>query len=157
MSCIACGRFLHEECEKPIDDAQCCCKPTQTGIAFSDPESNVGRPLKPDDEIGVSAGRKRAATAYQIISEKPCEWIWKANCGGGLFPIIGCMNGTQQHRHHGPVKNTARNEPTNVHLICARCHNTWHAKNDSKYNEDEYDKLPHKPRPATPEELLSSS
>lgn len=55
------------------------------------------------------------------------------NCGGGQFPIVGCLNGIQQARHHGPDKNTLNNERGNVHRICHTCHNRWHTLNDENY------------------------
>lgn len=151
MSCIACGRDLHYECLKGLDD-KCCCKGTRD-IEVVEPRSGN---YKDDDAITISAGRKRAAVEYKIYPEKDCEWRFKADCGGGLFPVVGCLNGKQANRHHGPVKDTSRNEPNNVHLICANCHNEWHAKNDEKYNEIVYNELPHKPRPMTAEEMLGT-
>lgn len=150
--CLACGQGLHEECDNQKED-KCCCNESES----EDVETSQNRNYKADDEIGVSAGRKRAAVEYKIYPLKPCEWRWKSNCGGGLHPIIGCLSGNQQHRHHGPVKHTARNEETNVHLICTRCHNLWHAKNDDIYDEEKYNKLPHSPRWMTPEDLVQSS
>lgn len=168
MSCINCSRGLCFECE--LDP--CCCTPEVNpqqlaNAPFSQgeplPEPTViyggtarrGRPPKDDSEISTSAGRKRAAVLYPIDSSKPCDWRGLANCGGGKFPIIGCVAfGVQRHRHHGPVKHTARNEQGNVHLICEGCHNTWHAKNDPVYDQAEYELLPHNPRPATPDEML---
>ncbi len=151
--CLACGQGLHEECDKD----PCCCNDEQSKESESTEEETKSRNLKADGEIGVSAGRKRAAAEYKLYPQKPCEWRWKSNCGGGLHPIIGCLSGNQHHRHHGPVKNTARNEETNVHLICERCHNTWHARNDPVYDEQLYETLPHNPRWMTPEDLLKSS
>lgn len=63
----------------------------------------------------------------------PCEWSMKKNCGGGEFPIVGCHDGKQQARHHGPDKNTLNNERGNVHRICHSCHNRWHTLNDPNY------------------------
>jgi hypothetical protein len=100
-----------------------------------------------------STGRKRAAVMYPLDLELPCEWSHKKNCGGGSFPIIGCLDNKQTDRHHGPDKNTLNNEEGNVHRICATCHNRWHAKNDpdyvwgSIYSE-------HSPVEASPEEIL---
>lgn len=96
-----------------------------------------------------STGRKRAARAYPLDRSAPCEWQGLELVGGGITPILGCgiikdgvitaAPGLQQNRHHGPDKNTLNNEPGNVHRICARCHNEWHAKNDTDY--DSYKKL----------------
>lgn len=160
MACISCGRGLCYECIS----IPCCCSVSTTppvGLpnqASFSPEIKRGRPVKPDDEITISAGRKRAAANYTIDPTADCEWLRQANCGGGKYPIVGCNSGKQKHRHHGPVKNTARNEEGNVHLICATCHNRWHAKNDSVYSETEYDQenMHHSPREATIIEMLSS-
>lgn len=114
--------------------------------------------FKPDDEITTSAGRKRAAVLYPIDHTALCEWFRKANCGGGKYPIIGCNTGKQAHRHHGPVKDTTRNERKNVHLICVTCHNRWHEANDAFYSEEEYDQdiYKHNPREATVDEMMMS-
>lgn len=102
-----------------------------------------------------STGRKRAAKMYPLAEGAPCEWQGKKNCGGGENPIIGCINGTQQARHHGPDKNTLNNEKGNVHRICHLCHNRWHARNDegyvwgSTYNS-------HSPTAATKEEQANN-
>lgn len=172
MICLACTRALHDECEYE----PCCCTVSKTtedrqkaliseavdawGITTEQEESEtpnpVGRPRKPDDEIGTSAGRKRAAEEYPLYTEQPCEWRWLANCGGGKHPVVGCLDGKQVNRHHGPVKNTSNNSQLNVHRICSPCHNTWHAKNDEDYDEEANKLLPHNPRPMTPEEMLST-
>lgn len=155
MACIPCGRELHYEC---ISGDPCCCAttplPSSDQASFGSNELIRGRPRK--ENIGISAGRKRAAEKYPIDSIASCEWRDKANCGGGLHPIIGCNTGKQKHRHHGPIKDTSHNEEGNVHLICATCHNRWHAKNDSSYDEETYSLLPHSPRPITIEEKLES-
>lgn len=150
MGCLACGRELHAECENTKDN-RCCCR-QEAAKSLEETSSKVGRNYKDDNEIGVSAGRKRAAVEYKIYPEKPCDWRWKKNCGGGKYPIIGCLGGMQEARHHGPVKNTSRNEPTNVHLICVNCHNRWHTLNDDDYDEAINEDLPHKPIPASLEE-----
>ncbi len=80
-----------------------------------------------------STGRKRAAVMYPLDSDADCEWQRKKNCGGGKHPIVGCVDGKQEARHHGPDKNTLNNDSGNVHRICHKCHNRWHAKNDSDY------------------------
>lgn len=118
----------------------------------------TGAPLKDPEKITdpYSTGRKRAATQYPLFKTNPCEWRGKKNCGGGLEPITGCINGLQQDRHHGPVKNPLRNEPGNVHRICKYCHNRWHENNNSIYDEEIYSKLLHTPEPATELELLAN-
>jgi hypothetical protein len=150
--CVACGRDLHDEC--PVDP--CCCS-VDTSTTVVSGTSIMGRPLKSDEDLSTSGGRKRAAAEYKMYEEKPCEWRWQANCGGGKFPIIGCLNGKQKNRHHGPIKNTAHNEVKNVHLICEHCHNTWHAINDPVYVEEEFAQLPHIPRPMTTDEMAKAS
>jgi len=80
-----------------------------------------------------STGRKRAAKLYPLDAMAACEWQKKKHCGGGATPIVGCINGLQQARHHGPDKNTLNNERGNVHRICHNCNNRWHALNDKDY------------------------
>lgn len=177
MACIACGRHICWECptlyEKSDNESpKCCCgratriqdsiiidigpPPIENKVELSEQKLlPTGGGYKADDEITVSAGRKRAAVMYEINPLQMCEWSRMANCGGGKFPIIGCLTGKQENRHHGPDKTTSNNARENIHLICANCHNLWHAKNDPYYNVNEYRALPHSPRPATPEELLS--
>jgi hypothetical protein len=94
------------------------------------------RRTKPDSALKdqQSTGRKRAARLYPLNPNEECEWRFKSGMGGGANPIQGCPDGKQQARHHGPDKNTLNNEPGNVHRICHRCHNTWHAKNDPDYD-----------------------
>ncbi len=81
-----------------------------------------------------STGRKRAARAYPLNRSEPCEWQGNSNCGGGLRPIIGCVDGLQQARHHGPDKTVTNNDEGNVHRICHACHNRWHTANDKDYD-----------------------
>lgn len=102
-----------------------------------------------------STGRKRAAVMYPLDSEASCEWSKQKNCGGGSNPITGCADGKQEARHHGPHKNTLDNEPGNVHRICHKCHNRWHARNDDGYVwSDVYPA--HSPMAATIEDILES-
>ncbi len=96
-----------------------------------------------------STGRKRAAKLYPLDKEGRCEWNGSANCGGGNYPILGCLSGTQQARHHGPDKNVVNNEEGNVHRICDYCHNRWHALNDVGYDWNRTNYPPHNPRPLT--------
>jgi len=102
-----------------------------------------------------STGRKRAAQLYPIDSNLDCEWRGKKNCGGGRRPIVGCLNGKQQDRHHGPVKRPTRNEEGNVHRICKACHVHWHEMNDLIYTESDYNNLPHDPVEATDVEIMA--
>lgn len=100
-----------------------------------------------------STGRKRAAEMYPLDRDAPCEWQNHKNCGGGKHPIVGCIDGKQQARHHGPDKNTLNNDYGNVHRICHQCHNRWHARNDDGYVWGSvYD--PHSPTVASKEEIL---
>lgn len=150
MPCPCCGRGFHDECHTNCED----CHPVnleEESIAAS-----IGGKVKDPENVTDrhSTGRKRAAYLYPIFKEKPCEWRGKKNCGGGLHPIVGCIKGSQQHRHHGPVKDTLRNEEGNVHRICSTCHARWHAKNDESYTEEEFAKHPHNPEDATEDELL---
>ncbi len=102
------------------------------------------RTLKSNDDIGdvLSTGRKRAAEAKPIPDGGTvCEWAGLKYAGGGVKPIIGC-NGTillekrgMYARHHGPDKSTLNNADNNLHLICPKCHNRWHALNDPFYGE----------------------
>lgn len=91
-----------------------------------------------------STGRKRAAKMYPLM-DAPCEWANKSNCGGGLKPILGCLDGLQQARHHGPDKSVTNNEQGNVHRICHACHYRWHAANDLTYDWNKTDYPSHSP------------
>lgn len=154
MSCYLCGRGIVGECDCPPEQETA----APVGSVFgSEPlESKIDGRRKADEEITVSAGRKRAAAQYPIDRDAPCEWRGLANVGGGRVPITGCINGKQQHLQHGPIKATHHNERTNIHKICATCHNRWHAANDPVYDESAYAKLPHTPHQATPEELIQN-
>lgn len=154
MSCMACGRQFHDECEVPqVDDKSCCCYSESTGIATLAPEEPVTRRR---ENVGVSAGRKRAAVDFPIDKDAPCEWRFKSNCGGGFHPILGCITGLQRHRHHGPDKTTTNNDRSNISLICHDCHNRWHSKNDPLYGEDKCPVgiKPKEHRDMTPQEIL---
>jgi len=150
MECISCLRGFNWECgHSPTPEPE-------PVIEIEEETETVGpgRPPKPDEEISVSAGRKRAAVIYTpyMNNLEWCEWRNLANCGGGKRPILGCLAGKPKNIHHGPVKATYRNERTNIHLICPDCHNNWHSANDDIYDEDEFGNLPHSPRPITDEE-----
>lgn len=103
-------------------------------------EYEYGQPLyevqahKPESALRdqQSTGRKRAAEMYPLYRDLDCEWMGRKNCGGGKS-IVGCMEGKQQARHHGPDKNTLNNDVGNVHRICHSCHANWHAANDPGY------------------------
>ena len=122
-------------------------------------------PGKPEREVNTykdestirdqqSTGRKRAALMYPLHPELACEWRGKDNVGGHKS-IMGCINGLQQARHHGPDKNTLNNDEGNVHRICHVCHNRWHTENDPDYVWGQIYE-PHSPTDATPTELLQN-
>ena len=134
MICNECLRgFLCGECELP----------TTTEEASNDDDahmesqlgSNRTRSFKRDAALRdqQSTGRKRAARAYPLFRDQPCEWRTKTRCGGGTAPIKGCDDGTQQARHHGPDKSTLNNDEGNVWRICNGCHARWHVANDADY------------------------
>lgn len=87
---------------------------------------------------------------------KPCEWRNFKNCGGGRNPIVGCGDGVQHDRHHGPIKDPLRNELGNVSLLCEKCHQRWHILNDEYYVEAEFAKLKHSLEPATAKDILDN-
>lgn len=120
---------------------------------------NSTRGLKRDSALKdqQSTGRKRAARMYPLHREAPCEWRGKANCGGGPYPIIGCISGLQEARHHGPDKNVSNNEEGNVHRICHFCHYNWHAKNNADYDWNSTSVNPHNPRQALEQELQEAA
>lgn len=147
MTCLECARGFHDECETD----PCCCPPNApTGL---EPEKPLTRRR---DVVTVSAGRKRAAADFPIDRDAACEWRFKANCGGGFVPIVGCLDGYQRHRHHGPDKRTTSNERSNISLICHTCHNRWHTKNDPLYKDDKCPVgiKPKEPRDMTPQEMI---
>lgn len=132
MGCLRCAVGYHFECPSNIDP--CCCEQT-IDIVGSPVLSERGRPKLPVDQITdvKSTGRKEAAVRFPIEKGMPCEWRLLKHAGGGVKPIIGCINGIAQARHHGPDKNTLNNSTDNVHRICHKCHNRWHAANDVYY------------------------
>lgn len=115
-------------------------------------KNKVGRPPKDDSELGdpISAGRKRAAVVVPASKlGGRCEWAGLKYAGGGPKPIIGCIGRNATDRHHGPDKSTLNNsrpddglEFYNLHVICAFCHNAWHAANDRFYGENGKDDRP---------------
>lgn len=164
VNCYSCGRGFHVECLNGCD----VCHPSNSVSEVSTPvlEVTEGTVQIKARKHGATAeglkdpkstGRKRAAELYPINESEPCEWRGKKNCGGGKRPLIGCVNGLQKHRHHGPVKDTTRNHEGNVHRICTACHNHWHELNDLIYEERAYGLLPHDPIEATVEELVTNA
>lgn len=164
--CAACGRGFVAECTKGGKcDPEGYMMYIRSGGALLPPEETKSNkePVankkkgKTFEELSDphSTGRKRAAQLYPLDKEASCEWQGKKNCGGGRVPIVGCTHGKQVARHHGPVKNTTRNQLGNVHRICTRCHNHWHELNDLVYDEREYGMLPHDPVEASAEELVA--
>lgn len=159
MGCLGCGRGFHDEC---INDGCVNCHPefisAIRSLTATGTKGHIGAPIKDPENIKDrhSTGRKRAAKEYPLFREQACEWQGKKNCGGGKFPIVGCISGLQQHRHHGPNKDTLRNDPGNIHRICNNCHARWHALNDPGYNEVEWAKLLHAPEPAGEIELMAN-
>lgn len=144
MGCPSCGHGFHNECE--VGCTLCHAEQESVVKSISQSFGQVGAPVKDRESVldSKSTGRKRAAMLYPINKDASCEWRRLKNVGGG-HPIIGCVEGLQRHRHHGPIKDTLRNEPGNVHRICHHCHNRWHAQNDPVYDEEEYSELPHAP------------
>lgn len=152
--CWPCVVGLHDECLAvelvESDDIEgnwvrCCCfnRRDEDAEAFV---RGVGRPLSEPSDITdiVSTGRKRAAMMYPIYEGMVCEWAGLRYAGGGVEPIIGCDGNTlstgkgpdKGDRHHGPDKNVINNSPDNVHRICSRCHNRYHAQNNKYYPGD---------------------
>lgn len=180
MGCINCGSGFHELCE----ECSCCKPKPSSGTtsSVSGSPSNGGHDSDKIEEVAKvklgkdsggsngprkrtykspenikdphSTGRKRAALLYPIVKDSPCEWRGLTNCGGGKYPIVGCIEGFQQDRHHGPNKDTLHNERENVHLICKHCHNIWHSQNDPNYDPESPKHKPHEPRKAEHIELV---
>jgi len=164
MPCSACGRGFHDECYSECSN--CHLQAEQVSFAPEELKSYKDR---------RSTGRKQAAIMYPIIcrncdrpttkrnrDEEPCscnnritdlcEWQGKKDCGGGVIPIVGCAEGRQVDRHHGPIKDPMVNEVGNVHRICSVCHQRYHHLNDESWS----DTPGHNPSPATAEEVLEN-
>ena len=158
--CWSCIVGFHDECYAPelvqpeeIEDALsnddnwvvCCCVNSKVADAnaFATEKRGVGRPmLDPEDITDIlSTGRKRAAMVAPITDGMLCEWAGLKFAGGGVEPIVGCdsnrlSNGKgpdKGDRHHGPNKNVLDNKESNLHRICSRCHNRYHAQNNKYY------------------------
>lgn len=141
--CIACAAGFHYECFGPVsnDDGLVCCCPDTNVVETVGAKRGGPVKLGEDMEDVTSTGRKRAAKLFPIPDASkgeapiPCEWKGLKNAGGGVQPIIGCLNGTATDRHHGPDKSTLNNNESNVHRICSTCHNRWHTRNDPHYGK----------------------
>lgn len=163
--CINCASGLHWECIQ-ITDSKCCCngKPVDSEIENEndDKDDKVRSRFRRGKRDATlkdqqSTGRKRAAVEYPLDLEAPCEWRRLRFAGGGQYPIIGCNNGLQKARHHGPDKNTLNNDKGNVHRICHHCHNRWHAVNDPVYDPNSPTFRPHDPvTQATMDEIIDN-
>jgi hypothetical protein len=152
VSCPACGRGFHEEC---VRGCERCHPKSKESVLIVESERLHGTTAE-NLRDPKSTGRKRAAILYPLDKNAECEWRGKKNCGGGKRPVIGCVEGKQTHRHHGPVKDTTRNNEGNVHRICSRCHNHWHELNDLVYDAKEFGLLPHDPEPADIKEVVQN-
>ena len=143
VSCPACAAGFPYECYSPDNP---CSKAPVADFLKPDGEKRGGA-IKADEDVTdpKSTGRKRAALLFPLDTEESCEWRGLKTAGGGKHPIVGCVNGVQKNRHHGPDKDTLNNEQGNVHRICAHCHNRWHAANDSDYDPLSPDNVPHDP------------
>lgn len=143
MDCMFCAAGWHHECPhlKPVEGTDnevstlflCCCSDSSKVTI-----APQGKQYKDGDEMKdmLSTGRKRAAKAKPIREGDICEWAMLKNAGGGIVPIIGCKGRLATNIHHGPDKSVLNNDPdTNLHKICAYCHNRWHTKNDIYYGE----------------------
>jgi hypothetical protein len=148
---------LHDECFN--HHTICGCFSSSRSQDTGDVPRNIrGGPTKSDEEVTdpKSTGRKRAAVLYPIEEGMVCEWSKLKFAGGGKHPIIGCLGRPASDRHHGPNKDTLRNELGNVHRICDYCHNRWHAANDPDY-DPEGPFTPHDPNTlATLEEIADN-
>lgn len=152
--CGPCAVGYHWECSSPTEEGQCHCTVTPTvaegpvGMTLEDALRGSSEVKERGGQIKEAAnvkdlestGRKRAARLYPIPKEgEPgypmgCEWRELSSAGGGVIPIIGCIDGFAVAIHHGPDKNTLSNFVGNVHRICATCHNRWHTVNDKYYS-----------------------
>lgn len=174
MGCPPCSRSMHPFCVNPGENS-CCCN---SNVDTSEGDTNGNMAVEDDTEdwrrkssrgnsrsFGKrdeslrdqqSTGRKRAAVAYPLNRDAPCEWQGLRFAGGGDFPIVGCISGLQQARHHGPDKNTLNNDEGNVWRICVFCHNRWHTLNDATYKWGSI-YTPHDPdTKATDQELIDN-
>ena len=161
MVCFRCAMDFHEECINPGSN-DCCCIGSALSSSTEKSEEVLTDGLiwqKPPSEVKdvKSTGRKRAAVLYPLDRTSPCEWQLLKFAGGGKFPVLGCLSGLQECRHHGPDKNTLNNESGNVHRICTRCHNRWHTLNDPDYDRESEDHKPHDPSTKATEEEIGAN
>lgn len=175
MVCVMCRQKLHASCR----ETSCDCSQASHEIELDPSPTEESTEPNGDERLSLgnrrsgnsgtrrykrdavlkdqqSTGRKRAARLFPLDREASCEWSGMANCGGGLYPIVGCVTGLQESRHHGPDKSTSNNEVGNVHRICHRCHNRWHAANNAEYDWNSTTVKSHKPRPQTDEETIQA-
>lgn len=101
-------------------------------------KKQMGRPPKEGKDMAdvAATGRKRASYVAPFEDGMLCEWRGLRFAGGGVKPIVGCAGFPVSHRHHGPDKSVLNNVLfVNLHRICSKCHNRWHALNDMYYGE----------------------
>lgn len=161
-TCWACIVGLYEECWNPTPGSRpgwiIPCGALAEGSKEEVKKGPSHRFLDPDElSNDTSAGRKRAAAMNPILAGMTCEWAGLKFAGGGALPILGCRGNTIAqvkstedakaagadevgHLHHGPDKAVLNNSPgVNLHRVCSRCHNRWHAINDPLYPEQRPD------------------
>lgn len=151
-SCYPCAQGLYSECLDPLETPEGLIIPcAQRYRPVGDDSGRNGGALDPSQITDTkSTGRKRAAMLAPIMSGMLCEWAGLRQAGGGVIPIVGCagnqLSDKKQgdpdkgwlpgHRHHGPDKAVINNAVgSNLHRVCAICHNRWHALNDPSYGE----------------------
>lgn len=150
-NCAICGRGFHKLCPACRHGN---CHEDEEPVTIVKPDE--GGTKKHELKDPKSTGRKRAAKLYPLEDSADCEWQMQKNCGGGRRPIVGCKDGKQKNRHHGPIKDPTHNEEGNVHRICVNCHNRWHFINDAVYDYDDFFKLPHSPVAANEGEVFAN-
>lgn len=136
LPCAPCLSTEHIFCNDPnLENNQCCCVAINAKAPVEQTREFGGLKSAFDITDVQSTGRKRAAQMYPISEGMVCEWSYLRSAGGGVMPIIGCLDGKATNIHHGPDKNTLNNNMGNVHRICAFCHNYWHGRNDKYYGD----------------------
>ena len=150
-ACYACAQGLVSECLDPQEQPDGTIIPCIIRFASAERSRDAGGgALSPKDVTDAkSTGRKRAILVAPILEGMLCEWAGLRQAGGGVIPIVGCAGNQLSaeksgnadlgylpgHLHHGPDKNTLNNAPgTNLHRLCAVCHNRWHAANNEFYS-----------------------